>query len=476
MAMSLAYAQSPDTTRSSPFGAADSSAAAAGPSMMQARAALAPAAVGKTNARHLDSLLAQESNEFIVLFKEEAPARMAASVVGAQRLTLQQNAFNATRQSVRAGFAKGEVEFVREYTTMPMALVRTRSRATLVKLLNDPKVASVTENIRVKPALAQSLPAIGQTQVVTSAPLGDGTVVVVLDDNADYMAPELGGCAPGTERCKVTDAISMVGGAYQKNKDSHGTAVAGIVAAVAPGAMLALLDIATRNAKNEVEADVATIIAGIDWSIWAGTRMNVAAINLSYGSPPTGPCNIGPSDALHAAFSRAREAGIIPVVASGNDYDANRVGYVACAAKRAGAVVVSATYTESGPLSDGLCGSYSRVVNTPACFANGGRDVTIYAPGTSIYIGPGIGSPYVHSGTSYAAPHVAGAVAVLRGISRPGYDQTIAYLTDTGSTMYDARNGVTTPRLDLYTSARNLGAARAMAAAPAAAKLGATAK
>ena len=55
-------------------------------------------------------------------------------------------------------------------------------------------------------------------------------------------------------------------------------------------------------------------------------------------------------------------------------------------------------------------------------------------------------------GTSLASPHVAGAVAVLRGLSAYPSDplwKTILRMTATGTSITDPRNNVTKPRLNV---------------------------
>jgi subtilisin family serine protease len=69
------------------------------------------------------------------------------------------------------------------------------------------------------------------------------------------------------------------------------------------------------------------------------------------------------------------------------------------------------------------------------------------APGALILAG---GSSY--AGTSQAAPHVAGAIAVLRAANAAPNDtaaQTLARLTSTGLSIKDTRNSITKPRLNL---------------------------
>ncbi|MCE3604003.1 S8 family serine peptidase [Massilia sp. P8910] len=451
LGVSLAHAQGPAASQASPFGVASANALPATLSLKQAQAALSAPAMRKTGSDHMERLLAQESNELLVMFKDEAPTRRVAAGGEAQQLALEQTAFKATRKGVRAGFAQGEVEFTREYDNLPMAVVRTRSRVALVKLLNHPNVSGVMSNAPVPPALAQSLPAIRHAEAMSTGLAGQGTTVVVLDDDADYTLPAFGSCvgpnAPAAS-CKVVEAVSMTGASYAMRRDSHGTNVAAIVSAVAPSAKLALLDI---TAPGTIAAQPSAMIAGIDWSLSNRARLNIVAVNLSYAIADK-QCAWDAGTVMHAAFDRARMANVVVVVAAGNDKDPANVSYPACAANYSGsAVVVGATYSETGAFNYPSCSASNGNVQTVACFSNGGQHVSIFAPGVSIDVGAGL--PY--TGTSQAAPHVAGAVAVLRGSNAAYYDSysdTISRLTRTGATAYDPRTGLSKPRLDLRAS------------------------
>lgn len=463
LSCSLAYAQSP-------FGPPDRSIGAGGFSKVQAKAALAPEAARKSGVQDMELLLTKESNEFIVLFKNEAPANMAAKASEAQTLAMQQNTFKATRQSVAATFANGELEIVREYKTLPVAVVRTRSRAALVKLLNNPNVVGVAQDRLLSLSLTESLPVIRQPEVAVRGFRGAGTTVAVLDDNTDYRVAQMG-CSyvlnPAI-RCRVVAAVGLVDGVpYYPESSSHGTNVAGIIAGVAPDANLALLDVAAQiNGQGEPMVAMRDVIEGIGWAIENRQKYNIVALNLSAGVPSiTSNCS-DDGGVMQNVFTMARNANIISVVSAGNEGTPNKVSFPACAAKRAGGVVVGAMY-DAQPWAGKNCEGGGGIHNV-ACYSNGGPDVTIFAPGTRI--GIGVEHP-IFSGTSQAAPHVAGAIAVLRGSNaapQDSHDTTIYRLLNTnGSTVIDYRNGLISPRLDLLASINAMFGTRAATTQPA---------
>jgi subtilisin family serine protease len=451
LGISLAHAQSPNASLASPFGAAAAHPPPASLGIKQAQAALSATAVRKSAPALLDKLLARESNEMLVLFKDESPARLSAAGGSVQSRTVQKNSFQATRQQLRASLAGADVDFLHEYVNMPSALVRTHSRAALVRLLNDPRVAGVVENIKLQPQMVNSLSLINHPQAMATGHAGAGTTIVVLDDAADYRDPALGSClVPGVPAlCRVVEAITMVDPSYVLDPSTHGTSVAGIAARVAPGARIAVVDI-TQGAGGALVSDM---VKGIDWAISKQAEHNIVSLNLSFGMMDD-RCTSDVGGVMRDAFQRARNANILPVVAAGNTGKSFAVSYPACVGN---AVVVGALYDGTIDTRTTSCTppfSYYGA-NLVSCFSNGGPQVTLFAPGAMIDTGNG----HYWSGTSQAAPHVAGAIAVLRAPDAAPNDtlaKTVARLTNTVATVTDFRSGLSSPRLDLFQSVNSI--------------------
>ncbi|KAF2743612.1 oryzin precursor [Sporormia fimetaria CBS 119925] len=179
----------------------------------------------------------------------------------------------------------------------------------------------------------------------------------------------------------------------------HGTHVAGTIGSrtygVAKKATLVAVKIFEGNSGT-----TATVIKGFDWAvndIVAKNRTSVAVINMSLGG-------LG-STTWDAAITAAWNAGVLAVVAAGNE---NTPASTRSPARSPEAVCVGNVQSDMRRF-DGLSGS------------NYGPAVDIFAAGTGIlsaWIGSDTDTRSL-TGTSMAAPHVAGLVSYIRGLEGP---------------------------------------------------------
>lgn len=174
--------------------------------------------------------------------------------------------------------------------------------------------------------------------------------------------------------------------------NGHGTHVAGTVAAldngigvigVAPGAQLYAIKVLNSTGSGTLS----DIIEGIDFAI--SEQLDI--INMSLGTSTDSP-------ALHTAVDAAYNSGILVVASAGNSgkrvITVDNVGYPA---KYESAIAVAAT----------------DVNNLRASFSSTGPAVEVAAPGVyvrSTYLNNGYATM---SGTSMAAPHVSGHLALM---------------------------------------------------------------
>ncbi len=227
--------------------------------------------------------------------------------------------------------------------------------------------------------------------------------------------------------------------------NGHGTHVGGTVAAngaivgVAPGALLTAVKVLSAGGSGPWSY----VIAGVDWVAGQPERFDVA--NMSLGG--------GYSQAVNDAVKRATDKGIVFVVSAGNaSSDVSQVS----PASEPSAITVSAMVDYDGAPGGLVSGDYVSCKNADgtggalhpdeafACFSNFGAGVDICAPGVRIYstwpqtLGDQTGYHTI-SGTSMAAPHVAGAAALYVALNRANrthtrtwVDEVTAALTSSG--------------------------------------------
>ncbi|WP_053403394.1 S8 family serine peptidase [Priestia koreensis] len=210
---------------------------------------------------------------------------------------------------------------------------------------------------------------------------GKGVKVAVLDT----------GIGPH-EEVNVVKGVSMVSYTTSFRDDhGHGTHVAGIIAAknntrgtvgVAPNAELYAVKVLDSNGNGYLS----DIIKGIMWAV----NEQVDIINMSFGTST-------PSQALEQAINIATQNGIQVVVAAGNSGSSKTPGLL-YPAKYEPVIAV---------------GSVDKDMNRSS-FSSYGPELDVVAPGSSIQSTYLFNSYARLSGTSMAAPHVAGDLALLK--------------------------------------------------------------
>lgn len=244
----------------------------------------------------------------------------------------------------------------------------------------------------------------------------------------------------GDEYCYTQDPDPM-------DVQGHGTHVAGIAAAnggimgVAPNANIVFVK--ASNSSGSFFDD--SLRNSIDWCVANSDKYNISVISMSLGGGLySNYCdNIDDPADITSAINTAVAKNISVVVASGNSGSTTQISSPAC--------IQNATPIGS-IRKDGFTVDYNR-----------NSIVNLLAPGYNInstIITGGYSGP-TWSGTSMAAPHVSGAIAIINQYLRlRGQTKTPAeienMLNATGKRIYDASSGLNFSRIDVYSAIRSL--------------------
>ncbi|MSO97973.1 MAG: hypothetical protein EXR11_07115 [Rhodospirillaceae bacterium] len=348
------------------------------------------------------------------------------------------------------GLRSAGVEIQYQYIYQPLMLAEV-SREDLAVLAARPDITAVHLNKRSplpkgedavqsindqqqetsdKAQLARTTVAMTADQAWAKGYRGQGFAVAILDDgivashemfknkivaeacfsNALNDPGFIDGLCPGGVKSVIGagSASQCTGGAAICD---HGSHVAGIATGnnaattsprqgVAPDAKLVPIQVFTRDrgctsSSACLGSYPSDQLAALDWLIANGRTFNVVAVNMSLGGNVTsGTCS---GDSRSSAITTLRNLGILTVIAAGNDGLVGPVSVPGCIPNAVTVSSVGATFVSSA-------------------FANDGRLVDLYASGESVVsaTATGTNSYGSKSGTSMAAPHVAGAVAVLK--------------------------------------------------------------
>lgn len=403
-----------------------------------------------------DALARGEPQEVLVLLDDAAVRTEAASLrakLRAPRDTapiqqLKSARYQAIKSRVLGALPVAEHALLKPYSHLPMLFLRLDTSNALARLAARPDVVAIYPNATKFPILAQSLPLIGQPAATGAGDDGTGATVLVIDTGVNYTRAEFGSCtAPGVPAsCKVSYYENNADASTSLDSLGHGTQVSGVVTGVAPGARLAVFNVfGVTNTTTD-----ALIIDAINWGIANQATYNIVALNMSLGDGVkyTSACGNKGLNPFVTPIANARDAGILSVAASGNEAYTDGISIPACTP---GAVSVGATYDANiGGIVYGACTDNTSNTDKVACFSNSASFLTLLAPGALISV-----TGATVTGTSFAAPHVAGAAAVLRAAyDAETLDQTTARMIGNGVSVTDSRNGIVKPRLDLAAAAR----------------------
>jgi len=346
------------------------------------------------------------------------------------------SAQNRVADTIATQLPEAQIRWRYRLVANGMAVVLPRSQ--LGRLTALPGVARMYPSVRYRTQLDRSTPQIGAPTLwgpgLENA--GQGIKIAIIDEGIDQRHPffsPVGYTMPAgypKGQTAYTTAKVIVARAFPPARptwkhaskpfdpehSSHGTHVAGIAAGnantlaegtrisgVAPRAYLGNYKALTIPTDAEVGLDGNSpeLAAAIEAAVADG--MDV--INMSLGEPEIEPSR----DIVVQALAAAARAGVVSVVAAGNDFNDFGRGSIGSPGSAPDAITVGAVSTSrSGP--DDVVGSFSSSGPTPLSLR---LKPEVSAPGVSIFSAAPGDSYSTLSGTSMAAPHVAGAAALL---------------------------------------------------------------
>ncbi len=435
---------------------------------------------------HPAPIVAQSGKDVSALVAQ-AQAQGHARVIVGVRVTYQPEGRLDARaiQTQRASIAQAQnallnqlaahnVRVTRRFTTIPYLALEVNANA-LNALATAANVTSIREDKPRKPSLGDSTVLIGATSAWASGYSGAGQVVAILDTGVDSAHSFLSGKVV-SEACYSTNDVSWgsssvcPGGVSESTAPGsgmycdlgiagcwHGTHVAGIAAGRDPGGLgfsgvardanIIAIQVFSRfdnptycGSSNPCAlAWDSDIIKGLERVYNLRNDYAIAAANLSLGGTPlySVPCDTDFAD-YKAAIDNLRSVGIATIIASGNEYSSTSISPPAC---------VSSAISIGSTRDGGWGAAPADVVSS---FSNSASILTLLAPGETIYSSlPGNLYGNVN-GTSMATPHVTGAWAVLKQRAPvTTVDQILTALINTGVPVYDTRNGITKPRIQI---------------------------
>jgi hypothetical protein len=370
--------------------------------------------------------------------------------------------------------AKGhKLRSIRKYKYTPH-IAMTVDSTTLDALISSPDVISVEEDIPIPPLLDLSVPRIGAAQLHENSVTGSGWAVAVLDtgvdkthpflldsvvseacyssnaNDPDYVSTSL--CPGGVEESILEGSAMPYGDNCPTGECDHGTHVAGIVAGrsgiigspgpgVAPEAGIIAIQVFSQfvslkycgSSQPCIRSFTSDQMAGLERVYELRNTNSIASVNMSLGGEGY-PDNCDMYyESMKEGIDLLRAAGIATVIASGNNGYCGAISAPACISS---AISVGATDED----------------DTVAIFSNSAPFLSLLAPGQWIESSVPGGVYGEWAGTSMAAPHVAGAWALMKQANPDAtVDEILSSFTSTGLSVTDPYcSSVTKKRINVY--------------------------
>ncbi|GAW12209.1 hypothetical protein ANO14919_015700 [Xylariales sp. No.14919] len=217
---------------------------------------------------------------------------------------------------------------------------------------------------------------------------GEGTYTYIIDSGIFIDHPEFEGRASWGPSFVADDANPTV------DENGHGTHVAGIAGSKTYGVAKKTNLIAVKVLNAAGSGPISQIIAGIQWVVndaKSKNRLNKSVSNISLGAVSIG------NSTMSLAAGAAVEEGLFVAAAAGNAQ--TPVEFFSPAQYPTVCSIAASARDDSR-----------------AYFSNYGNGIDLFAPGVDVVSTYNNGSTAMLSGTSMAAPHIAGLGAYLLGL------------------------------------------------------------
>jgi subtilisin family serine protease len=261
------------------------------------------------------------------------------------------------------------------------------SETQAMALADDPRVKFVEEDSLMFATATQSNPPWGLDRIgERDRPLdltysytstGSGVNAYIIDTGIRRTHTQFGG--------RAVFGFDAVGGGQNGNDcNGHGTHVAGTVGGLTYGVAKAVRLFAVRVLSCSGSGSTSGVIAGVNWV--TANHVKPAVANMSLGG--------GVSSALDQAVRNSIAAGVTYAIAAGNSN-------------------VNASNASPARVAEAITVGSTTINDARSSFSNFGSVVDIFAPGSSIQSAwyTSDTATATLSGTSMAAPHVAGVAA-----------------------------------------------------------------